>query len=83
MSLDPPAIAAVSTPVKTISGGACSGANACSESFWARLKVTFVYRRRFRPRAEAKQAIFQYIEVFYNRVRRTPLTAADQPCPSA
>jgi len=44
--------------------------NACAESLWARLKVELVYRHRFRTRAEAKQAIFQYIEVFYNRVRR-------------
>jgi putative transposase len=44
--------------------------NACAESLWARLKVELVYRRRFRTRDEAKQAIFQYIEVFYNRLRR-------------
>lgn len=44
--------------------------NACAESLWARLKVELVHRRRFRTRDEAKQAVFQYIEVFYNRVRR-------------
>lgn len=44
--------------------------NACAESLWARLKVELVHRRRFRTRDEAKQAIFHYIEVFYNRVRR-------------
>lgn len=44
--------------------------NACAESFWARLKVELVHRRRFRTRDEARLAIFQYIEVFYNRVRR-------------
>jgi len=43
--------------------------NACAESFWARLKSELVYRRRFSTRAEAKQAIFEYIEVFYNRTR--------------
>ena len=44
--------------------------NACAESLWARLKVELVYRRKFRTRDEAKQAIFQYIAVFYNRLRR-------------
>lgn len=44
--------------------------NACAESLWARLKVELVYRRRFRTREEARHAIFQYIEVFYNRLRR-------------
>jgi putative transposase len=29
-----------------------------------------VHKRRFRTRAEAKDAIFEYIEVFYNRQRR-------------
>jgi putative transposase len=43
--------------------------NACAESFWARLKVELIYRRHFRTRAEASQAIFEYIEVFYNRRR--------------
>ena len=44
--------------------------NACAESFWARLKVECVYRTRFATRREAEEAIFSYIEVFYNRTRR-------------
>lgn len=44
--------------------------NACIESFWKTLKVELVYRRHFRTRDEAKAAIFEYIEVFYNRIRR-------------
>jgi putative transposase len=44
--------------------------NACIESFWKTLKVELVYRRRFRTHDEAKAAIFEYIEVFYNRIRR-------------
>jgi transposase InsO family protein len=43
--------------------------NACAESFWGRLKTELIHRRRFTTRAEAKQAIFEYIEVFYNRIR--------------
>jgi putative transposase len=44
--------------------------NAFVESFWSSLKYETVYQRRFATRAEAKAAIFAYIEVFYNRVRR-------------
>jgi putative transposase len=44
--------------------------NAPMESFFASLKKEMVHQRRFRTRAEAKAAIFEYIEVFYNRQRR-------------
>lgn len=44
--------------------------NACAESFWGRLKVELIYRQHYRTRAEAKAAIFDFIEVFYNRTRR-------------
>ena len=43
--------------------------NACMESFFSTLKRELIYGRRFRTRAEARQAIFEYIEVFYNRIR--------------
>ena len=43
--------------------------NAVIESFWHSLKVELVHRRSFATRREAEQAIFEYIEVFYNRVR--------------
>lgn len=44
--------------------------NAPVESFWGCLKQELVYQRRFATRAEAKAAIQEYIEIFYNRVRR-------------
>ena len=44
--------------------------NAAMEAFWSTLKHELVYRRRFATRAEAKTAIFDYIEGFYNRSRR-------------
>jgi putative transposase len=44
--------------------------NAPTESFWGTLKQELVYHRRFATRAEAKAAIQEYIEVFYNRMRR-------------
>jgi len=43
--------------------------NAVSESFFHSLKTELVHYERFKTRAEANQAIFEYIEVFYNRQR--------------
>ena len=39
------------------------------ESFFASLKAEHVHPVRFRTREEAKAAVFEYIEVFYNRQR--------------
>lgn len=44
--------------------------NAVVESFFKTLKVECVYRQRFQTREQARQMIFEYIEVFYNRIRR-------------
>jgi transposase InsO family protein len=44
--------------------------NAVAESFFATLKTELIYPRRFATRREAKEAIFDYVEVFYNRRRR-------------
>lgn len=44
--------------------------NACVESFFASLKNEMVAFERFASREEAKQKIFVWIEVFYNRIRR-------------
>lgn len=43
--------------------------NAPMESFWGKLKTEWLYGKRFRTRDEAKQAVFEYIELFYNRKR--------------
>jgi transposase InsO family protein len=43
--------------------------NACIESFWGTLKMELIYRNKLMTRAEAKLAIFEYIEIFYNRKR--------------
>jgi transposase InsO family protein len=43
--------------------------NACMESFFSTLKTELVNLSRFRTRAEARQAVFEYIEVYYNRSR--------------
>ena len=39
------------------------------ESFFASLKTERIHEARFRTRAEARAAVFEYIEVFYNRQR--------------
>lgn len=44
--------------------------NAVAESFFATLERELIARRDWRTRAEARQAIFQYIETWYNRARR-------------
>lgn len=44
--------------------------NACAESFFGTLKRELIYHRQYRTRDDAKQDIFEYIEVFYNRLRR-------------
>jgi len=43
--------------------------NACIESFWSTLKLEMIYRREFATRRQAQAAIFDYIEIFYNRQR--------------
>jgi transposase InsO family protein len=40
------------------------------ESFWSSLRNELVHRRHFATRADARTAIFDYIESFYNRSRR-------------
>ena len=44
--------------------------NAPTESFFSTLKRELVYREKFKTREEAKQKLFEYIEIFYNRQRR-------------
>lgn len=43
--------------------------NAVAESFFATLKTELVYRRTWSTRADLRAAVFEYIEVFYNRQR--------------
>ena len=43
--------------------------NATMESFWSTLKLELVYRQNFASHLEARSAIFDYIETFYNRQR--------------
>lgn len=43
--------------------------NAVAESFFHTLKTELTHHSLFKNREEARQMIFEYIEVFYNRVR--------------
>ena len=44
--------------------------NAVAESFFGTLKTERVDDEDYRTREEAKQSLFEHIEVFYNRQRR-------------
>ena len=44
--------------------------NAVAESFFATLKKELVHRRAWPTRTDLRQAVFEYIELFYNTTRR-------------
>ena len=44
--------------------------NAPAESFFASLKKELIHGENYATREEARASIFEYVEVFYNRVRR-------------
>jgi transposase InsO family protein len=44
--------------------------NAVMESFFGSLKTELVHHARFETKSEARKALFEYVELFYNRVRR-------------
>ncbi len=43
--------------------------NAVAESFFANLKNELTYYQTFNNQEEARTAIFEYMEIFYNRQR--------------
>ena len=53
--------------------------NACVESFFGTLKRELVYHRHYATRDDARQDLFEYIEVFYNRQRRHSTLGYDSP----
>jgi putative transposase len=44
--------------------------NAVIESFWSRMQVELLDRKRWSTRVELASAIFEYLEIFHNRQRR-------------
>nr|WP_279237765.1 IS3 family transposase [Heliorestis acidaminivorans] len=43
--------------------------NAPAESFFSTIKTELIYLQRYKTREEARKAVFEYIEIFYNRKR--------------
>lgn len=39
------------------------------ESFWRKMKCERLYGNYYKTRDEARAAVFEYIEIFYNRQR--------------
>ena len=53
--------------------------NAVAESFMATIKKELIYRQTYRMRSSARLAIFDYIERFYNPVRRHSILGDKSP----
>jgi len=43
--------------------------NAVAESFFSTIKTELIYQNKYKNRKQARQDIFQYIAVYYNRIR--------------
>ena len=54
--------------------------NAVAESFFKTLKTELIYHRKFNTIQEARLAVFEYIEGFYNRERRHSALGYLTPC---
>lgn len=54
--------------------------NAVAESFFNTLKTELINQQTYQTRAEAKSSIFEYIEVFYNKIRRHSTLGYYSPC---
>jgi transposase InsO family protein len=60
---------AVASLVPSMSRKANCYDNAAMEAFWSTLKLELIYRRQFEDDHQLAGALFDYIEVFYNRQR--------------
>jgi len=56
--------------IQSMSGKGNCYDNAVTESFFSTLKKEHVYHCCYKTRLQAKQSIFYYIEIFYNRIRK-------------
>ena len=54
--------------------------NAVAESFFKTLKTELVYHVAFKTKAQARLAVFEYIEIWYNRQRRHSALGYLTPC---
>jgi len=55
--------------IQSMSGKGNCYDNAVAESFFHTLKTELIYCEKYETKEQAKQSIFEYIEVFYNRQR--------------
>jgi len=53
--------------------------NAAMESFFARLKVECIYAEDIKSKDDAYRSVFEYIELFYNRIRRHSTNGYQSP----
>ena len=53
--------------------------NAVMESFFGTLKTELVHHEAYATREEARQSLFEYIEVFYNRQRHHSVLGYKSP----
>ena len=44
--------------------------NSMMESFWSSMQIEMLNRKKWKTRIELANAMFDYIEIFYNRQRR-------------
>jgi putative transposase len=54
--------------------------NAFIESFFKTLKVELIYQEHYSTHEQARQSLFQYIEIFYNRQRLHSALDYQSPC---
>ena len=54
--------------------------NAVAESFFKTLKRELVKGKRYKTRNEARQEVFKYIELYYNRRRMHSKIGYKAPC---
>lgn len=57
----------------------CCYDNAMIESFWSRMQVELLDRKRWRTHVELENAIFEDFEIFHNRQRRHGRGSANSP----
>jgi len=53
--------------------------NAAMEAFWSTLKLELIYRQQFQDAAQLGHALFDYLEIFYNRQRLHSALAYQTP----
>ena len=63
----------------SMSGKGCCYDNAVAESFFHSLKVESIHDERFKTREGAQKTIFEYIEIYCNKLRRNSTLGYQSP----